>query len=1769
MFPSAGTSEIIGNNLGRIRSIIGDRKSCLDHQAVLSYQIDTINRNLPIVFHGNDMEQSIKARDYEIVIYGILPCGSKTALIIEGVYPYLEIKCTESVAVSQKIVDSLLVGLDIEPEDINIVSGRDFMGYSHEQSKYIKILFRSLKDRESFAKLCKKRSIKTYSNDGSAYYRVAARDHGINLCGWNEISKYRKVSSGSYKTQYTFRCDVADINPIDVDSYTKIDRDILRYDNTIVSAFDIEMCPASRGAFPDADVNPNDTIFMIAQTFHFCKKVESVLNVVITIKDSAPIDDAVILVVDSEKTLLLAFAQIYNLMQPDFITEFNGGGFDWRNIMTKVVYHKITEEFLTMISIRKFEKWELDGVSKIEYTDIVVANKRKPFRDSNDETKGIPNVNRIGRLSRFYDVKSIKTGGASADAIYRALKLPGYVEFDTMVVFKQLKPNAESHSLNECLASNNLGSKDELPTMQMFDIYLNGSRDDMTLVSHYCLIDTVKLQCLLIKQNVIQDRREVCILSYTNMCDGFLYANGLKVRNLIMNKAIPYNLKFDTTMRAKAPCGVEECKHRDSGCYYSPNTTKSCDKVKYPGAYVVPPTKGVVAPMLRFDEFVSKNSGDGANQISNPPDMDLAFEFIQKHYDDIYVSPDDEDSPRREFDESEFEKLDIDRDTQIALEMYIEYTRKNENRYPISGLDFSSLYPSIIMTYNLSPEYLVRDAAYASELESMGKTIKYISFPFGGEMINAWFVCHDNNPDNYGICARALIDLFNARAELKKVLHPFTVRKKQLEMMMNDMGDKFDLDDEYNDVCFNFNYYDSKQKALKVFMNTFYGQMGNLMSFICAVEVAGSVTTLGRYNLMLAKNFVETEFKVRTYYGDSVTHDTPVYLKHRSSKFVTAIEAIVPACMFVPSNEGKEIYIADNEDISVYSETGFVKVSKIIRHRTNKKMYRVSTSQGFVDVTEDHSLISSSGDALKPTECVVGTNLLTCDFKQTPLDTGYQSLSEITQNMTFELQQGTASDETLDTKFYLYGLFYAFGRIYNGHLEFNIPEHWIEMIPESVLADKSIEKMRSTRYIHRFASDADLEMWEIQHYDGRYSKRVPEYLVRCSKSQLMCYLFGAFGHNMLDTRASTTIEVSDSVSAQILYLALSLHHYKVTVHRTCLGSIRITMHKSIRTNVNDGIIEKIEFIGYTSEYVYDLETDTHHFSAGVGNLVVHNTDSLYIACNEENFSEYNKLYFASKMTKLAYATKLVEVTFIEIEKIKIGVNNALMSDNGSKFLKMAYEEVLFPVVFLGKKKYYGTPHEEVVDFYPKKPFIRGVDSVRRGKSGVLKDIAMGIMRGVIDIHNVYTVLELVNEAIKRYFTTEWEINYFVKTAVYRPQKENISVHKFMGRMLAMKRHVELMNKGPFAYSIPEPNVRFRYAIVKRYPWEYDIKGNQISISVGDRMELIERIINEKLEIDLNYYFEHEITGQLARMIAYDDMFDTYDRSKFEADATDDDKLKCIDDEMFKNCKKYIENLASSYSPEYHNKGKLYKSTTKRVEDIIVNVNNKKMSVSKKRLSDMPMLSSTQSNAVIDYFTQYTIETVLARYSTNPSGLSDQERGSICESHFKREAERMYDAYKSKYNSNQLAILFRSGKDCFVKRKLASIKNLLEYTADKMSRYLKDQKIEDSALGFTKKSTHDIVMEVRDHFNFQKICDDNVAEIEVIDDIVPFQELERIVCSRAKDMSMTEEQANAVLDMTIEMYTLVSMRFAYERLGLMAIGNTRAAQNRYDGKGLLP
>ena len=61
---------------------------------------------------------------------------------------------------------------------------------------------------------------------------------------------------------------------------------------------------------------------------------------------------------------------------------------------------------------------------------------------------------------------------------------------------------------------------------------------------------------------------------------------------------------------------------------------------------------------------------------------------------------------------------------------------------------------------------------------------------------------------------------------------------------------------KHDSLCFDYNCLNSKQFALKVYMNTFYSEAGNSNSPFFLRELAGEITSARQYNIDLVAKFV-------------------------------------------------------------------------------------------------------------------------------------------------------------------------------------------------------------------------------------------------------------------------------------------------------------------------------------------------------------------------------------------------------------------------------------------------------------------------------------------------------------------------------------------------------------------------------------------------------------------------------------------------------------------------------------------------------------------------------------------------------------------------------------------------------------------------------------------------------------------------------------------------------------------------------------------------
>ena len=154
-------------------------------------------------------------------------------------------------------------------------------------------------------------------------------------------------------------------------------------------------------------------------------------------------------------------------------------------------------------------------------------------------------------------------------------------------------------------------------------------------------------------------------------------------------------------------------------------------------------------------------------------------------------------------------------------------------------LDYASLYPNTIITFNISPDTLLK-GKQLDEAKQKGIPCSDLTSVMDGEKVGYRL-------DFMGMIPKAVKMLIDKRMEYKRLY-------------------KTAQDDDPNKV-----EYDLKQWNYKIIINSIYGYLGYRFSPLFDVTVSGSVTAQSRYMLMSAKEIVDNMEDMDTYvtYGDT------------------------------------------------------------------------------------------------------------------------------------------------------------------------------------------------------------------------------------------------------------------------------------------------------------------------------------------------------------------------------------------------------------------------------------------------------------------------------------------------------------------------------------------------------------------------------------------------------------------------------------------------------------------------------------------------------------------------------------------------------------------------------------------------------------------------------------------------------------------------------------------------------------------------------------
>ena len=209
-------------------------------------------------------------------------------------------------------------------------------------------------------------------------------------------------------------------------------------------------------------------------------------------------------------------------------------------------------------------------------------------------------------------------------------------------------------------------------------------------------------------------------------------------------------------------------------------------------------------------------------------------------------------------------------------------------------------------------------------------------------------------------------------------------------------GDVLSADENllYQKAKQDYELNNKRQSQVKVFCNSFFGAFGSQRGSVYPWndrDAAERTTCTGRMCLRL----MISHFKKLGYepiVGDSFTEDTPVFVRIKNTNMVQImpIKNLFSENRAMVDSLGREYFIPSG--YQVYCRSGWVDVSYIYRHKTDKDIYKITddATGTNVEVTEDHSLFNIDKEKIKPSTIEENTLL------------EYRDYPDMDENFTFK-----------------------------------------------------------------------------------------------------------------------------------------------------------------------------------------------------------------------------------------------------------------------------------------------------------------------------------------------------------------------------------------------------------------------------------------------------------------------------------------------------------------------------------------------------------------------------------------------------------------------------------------------------------------------------------------------------------------------------------------------------------------------------------------------
>ena len=636
--------------------------------------------------------------------------------------------------------------------------------------------------------------------------------------------RYKDVTSDKFKYEiskadYCFTVSMNDYNRTE---------EIPAINNNIVLTFDIETVYNPDAGFDHVEsekksiIQPNTCIMNISMVFANAKGDTFSFNIYY-MKDEKyydiPVEGAYGISYVNEKELLLAYILVLERFQPDFVIHYNGFRFDIPMILLKTRLHNLFDIMYCRTSLFYWDNYTPDSqfeMNGFKYQYSKYGSKKYTLWKNvytNSHCSGI-----IKGSDSLEGSSGLRTTKFDKDNTFKMhyWSPPGSVSYDCWIICSTLYPKEKSKSMNDFLRLLNIKSKDDVSYSEIWKYWNTTNLDGLKLVYKYCIYDSIACFKLFDKTRFLLEKRVFANKTNFNMDTVFYKAGTSKVISYIINEA--YNKGY---VLVEQFCNIK-------GEYPHLRDHRHKEKIKYGGGLVLIHKRGKIC----LDYLIEKDILRGRTLDDIKAEFSM-YDFYEKEGNIYLIIP-----------------------------------------IPVEAVDYKSLYPSLIIEYNISPD------AITTNIDQFKEGDKYhtfnepeISDDYSTNKVY-YIRDHEDDLEKFGIISGIERKLKDERIEIQeegKRKHKAADEIRDRYKKENPIGE-MSIEEYYsfiNHLCEKDQKYiqfeseaisiDKYQAFQKVIMNTMYGLYAATMMPMYCYLVVFTITLMARRSLLNANKFLKSK----------------------------------------------------------------------------------------------------------------------------------------------------------------------------------------------------------------------------------------------------------------------------------------------------------------------------------------------------------------------------------------------------------------------------------------------------------------------------------------------------------------------------------------------------------------------------------------------------------------------------------------------------------------------------------------------------------------------------------------------------------------------------------------------------------------------------------------------------------------------------------------------------------------------------------------------